>query len=401
MTDTTRLWREPERTGFSRVAPVPQAGFDPRADPTNWQTQPIPAVQTATTARPSQPPRPAGMYVMAAAGVVLVLYSYLVALWPVRHGFTPDVVLATREWLSFPLGVGADFGLFGIGLLLAAGGFWACDRLTRPGLGRGRLLWQVVARGYLPYVLACTLSYLLLLGNAEPFTEPRRPDPEPGTLPLNLLLAERLAGHDSLIGLGWAVAAAFLTAVLIALTAPLLTRSRWLALTGLAVQLVVISAVVLTAAAAGGWYHKLGELTTWCMFALVGQLAWVVRRHPGSGWPAGPIGVGCLAVFVAAEHGYQLLAEQWLPVTLLFVALVVLLAARAPAHGGKADSNRVVRWLGSRAYPAVLLACALGYPLVGGLYYAKLPFGFAVLIAIAVTLALAEAVHRLSVVIAR
>jgi len=393
MTDTTRLRPEPDRP------PIPQAwqpaGADPWAEAANWTTQPIPVVQDEP-----EPPRPAGMYVTAAVGAVLVLYSYLVALWPVRHGFTPDLVLAVREWVTFPLGIGADFGLFGVGLLLAAGGFWACSRLAEPG-GRGRLLWRVVALGYLPYLLASLISFVLLFGDAEPLTEPRRADPDGMTLPMNLLLVDRVTGQDALIGRGWGVTAAAFIAVLIAVTAPMLTGGRWLALGGLALQLVVIGLIALTGTDAGGWYHEFGQLVTWCLFGLVGQLAWIVRRHPGSGWAAAPLGVGCLVVIVAAERGYAAQAAQWLPLTFTFVALVTLLAVRACAHGGRVDRARLVRWLGSRAYPAALLACAIGYPLLGVLYHAKLPFGLAVVIALAVTLALAEAVHRLGAVIAR
>jgi hypothetical protein len=251
------------------------------------------------------------------------------------------------------------------------------------------LLWRVVALGYLPYLLAGLISFVLLFGDAEPLTEPRRADPDGMTLPMNLLLVDRVTGQDALIGLGWGVTAAAFTAVLIAVTAPMLTRGRWLALGGLALQLVVIGLTALTGTDAGGWYHEFG------------QLAWIVRRHPGSGWAAAPLGVGCLVVIVAAERGYAAQAAQWLPLTFTFVALVTLLAVRACAHGGRVDRARLVRWLGSRAYPAALLACAIGYPLLGVLYHAKLPFGLAVVIALAVTLALAEAVHRLGAVIAR
>ena len=43
------------------------------------------------------------------------------------------------------------------------------------------------------------------------------------------------------------------------LTAPMLTGGRWLALGGLALQLVVIGLIALTGTDAGGWYHEFGQ----------------------------------------------------------------------------------------------------------------------------------------------
>lgn len=382
-----------------------------------WTTQPIPVVP-AQVDEPA-PGKPAGMHLVAAIGLVLVIYSYLVGLWPVRHGFTPDVVLAGREWLNFPLGIGADFGLLGVGLLLAAGGFWACGQLTGDGLrlaapagsglrltglrgGGRRLAGLAVVRGYLPYALACTISWLLLLGRAQPLTSPRAVDPSAGTFPANLGMVDRLTGQDALLGLGWGVAVAGCTAVLFTATAALLTSGRWLALLGLAVQLAVVAGIALTAAGAGGWYHDLGLLLTWCVFPLLGQLVWVVHSHAGGGgWAAALIGVGCLALLVAAERSYTELGGMWLPLTWTYAALVVLLAARAAAHGGRADRGHVVRWLGSRAYLAGLFVCAIGYPLIGALYRVDVPFWVGLPLAVAVTLGIAEVVYRLTGALAR
>lgn len=354
-----------------------------------WLTQPIPAVVEPAPA----PPKPGGMHLVVALGVVLIGYSYLAALWPVRHGFTPDAVQLAREWLNFPLGIGDDFGLLGAGLLLVAGGFWAAGQLADDPR---RLAWLALVRGYLPYALACTISWLLLLGQAEPLTAPRHVDPTAGGYPANLLLVDRVLGEGALLGLGWGVAVAGCSAVLLAGTAALLTRGRWLALLGLAVQLAVVAAVSVTAAGTGGWYHELGRLLALVVFPLLGQLVWVARAHSGTGWAAAPIGVGCLAVLVAAERGYPELGGSWLALTLVYAVLVVLLVARADPRGG-----RVVRWLGSRGYPTALLVCAIGYPLLGALDRVDVPFWLALPLGVLATLLIAEIVHRLTGVLAR
>jgi hypothetical protein len=354
-----------------------------------WLTQPIPAVVEPAPA----PPKPGGMHLVVALGVVLIGYSYLAALWPVRHGFTPDAVQLAREWLNFPLGIGDDFGLLGAGLLLVAGGFWAAGQLADDPR---RLAWLALVRGYLPYALACTISWLLLLGQAEPLTAPRHVDPTAGGYPANLLLVDRVLGEGALLGLGWGVAVAGCSAVLLAGTAALLTRGRWLALLGLAVQLAVVAAVSVTAAGTGGWYHELGRLLALVVFPLLGQLVWVARAHSGTGWAAAPIGVGCLAVLVAAERGYSELGGSWLALTLVYAVLVVLLVARANPVGG-----RVVRWLGSRGYPTALLVCAIGYPLLGALDRVDVRFWLALPLGVLATLLIAEIVHRLTGVLAR
>lgn len=351
-------------------------------------TQPIPRITAAVRDRT----KPESVHLAAAIGVVLVGYSYLAALWPVRHGVTPDAVQLAREWLNFPLGVGDDFGVLGVGLLLAAGGFWAAGQLAD---ARGRLAWLALVRGYLPYALACTIAWLLLLGEAEPFTEPRHVDPTAGGYPANLLLIDRLTGDGALLGLGWAVVVAGCTAVLLGATAALLARGRWLALLGLAAQLAVVAVVSITAAGASGWYHELGLLLALCVFPLLGQLVWVARAHD-VGWAAAPIGVGCLAVLVAAERGYPELSRTWLPLTLVYTALVLLLVVRM-----KRPAGRVVRWLGTRAYAVALMVCAIGYPLLGALYRVDLPFGLALPLGLATTLGVAEVVYRITGVAAR
>lgn len=360
-----------------------------RRDPSDWETQPIPAV-------PSETPAPGGQHVVAALGVVLVLYGYLFGLGSVRHGPTPDLLLASREWLNFPLGLGADFGLLGVALLLAAGGFWAGSQLGERGLA-----WRAVIRGYLPYALTCTISLLLLLGGAAPLTVPREVEADAGGYALNLLLIDRLTGQDALVGLGWGVAVAGCTAVLLAITATLFTRGgRWLALGGLAAQLALVAVLSLTAAGTGGWYHELGLLLTWCVFPLLGLTVRTARARE-YGWAAAPVGVGCLTLLVAAERGYPEVAGQWLPLTWTYTALIVLLAAWAVAHGGRTDAARAVRWLASRAVAIALLVCAIGYPLLGGLDNAGLPLWLGLLLGLAATLGLAEVVHRLAGVLAR
>lgn len=353
-----------------------------------WLTQPIPRV----AAPPEPPPDPASMHRVAAIGLVLVGYSYLAALWPVRHGETPGVVLIVREWLNFPLGVGGDFGLLGIGLLLLAGGYWAAGMLT--GGHGGRLAWLAVARGYLPYALACTIGFLLLLGAAEPLTRPRRVDPTAGGYPTNLLLVDRLAGEGALVGVGWAVAVAGCFAVLLAITAVLLRRGPMAVWLGAVGQLAVVAAVNVTAAGAGGWYHQLGVLAGFCVFPLLGELVWLARSTR-AGWLAAPLCAGCLAVLIAAERTYPQLGVDWFPLTLVYTLLIALLAIK----GG--PPSRVTTWLGARAYAGSLLVCVIGYPLLSALHKVDVPFWLGLPLATAVTLLIADIVHRLTAVLAR
>lgn len=373
-------------------------------------TQRLPRVPAAAAGEPSAPPRPAtvdadpttepiprvdphpGAHLIAGIGGVLVLYSYLLALWPVQHGDTPGLVRVVREWLNASLGIGQDFGVLGIGLLLFAAGYVAAGHAA---FRRFALLGrQVLTRGYLPYVVAVAVGWLAVALRAQPLSEPTDVTASGSSWVAGLLLVDRFTGDGTPLALGWAVAAAAVFAAAFAATAVLLPR--WPVLTAF-LQLAAVGTVALTGTQVDGWYHELGTLATFAVLPVLGVLVWAVRDRR-SGWVAAPAGVAALAVYVVADRGYDDLTGWWYPLTLVYVVLIGLLCV---VRGQRLDRTRAVRWLGSRAYLTGLLACTVGYPLLGLLTDVGIPHAVALAPACVVTGVLADALHRTAAVVSR
>jgi peptidoglycan/LPS O-acetylase OafA/YrhL len=326
------------------------------------------------------PPTPGATPVRALA-VVLVGYSYLGALWAVRHGHPATwVVDMVREWLNGPLGLGEDFGFLGLALLLVLFGASLPARSVAEG-GRAALL-RLVARGYPPLACAVTVAAALLAMGAEPLTEPARAVPTARGYLANLVLVADLAdGHTNLVPLAWVVTVAAGYVGLVLATLPLLRRRPWLAVL---VQLAVAGAVL--AGAAG---HQLSVLASYLPLPILGELVWAARTRRLRPWLAGVLGLAAWSLLVLAGRLDEGLAQWWYPLATVYAVPLVMLLGRAEAlaRGG------LLRWLASRCYPLVLLVGVLGYPLLG-LCDGRLTAWLAYPAALLVTAGGAELCHR-------
>ncbi|WP_317496222.1 hypothetical protein [Haloechinothrix sp. LS1_15] len=324
-----------------------------------------------------------GLRLSLAFGAVLIGYSYLVGLWPSRHGTSPAVVVTIREWVNLPLGIGEDFGMLGIGLLLIAFGYHAPRSLCR--LGPARWGARLLVGGYLPYLLAVTLSWVLLLAGVRPLAD-EGAAAQPVTAYLStILLADRLTGDAALLQVGWVVAACALFAALLLATAFLL---RVMPLVALLAQLGVVATITVTAAGTSGWYAELGLLLVFLAYPLSGEVIWAARAGLIPGWAAVPLGAGCFALLVAGERAYPELAGWLYALTLVYAVIITLIAMmRLPAAG----SARITRWLATRSYALLLLTGAAGYPFLSVLAgSAGLPLAAALPAALAVTAGAAD-----------
>ncbi|MBA0127506.1 hypothetical protein H0B56_18330 [Haloechinothrix sp. YIM 98757] len=343
------------------------------------------AARRSGTAVSGSPVTVPGVRLTLALGIVLVGYSYLVALWPSRYQVTPRPVVLAREWLNFPLGIGEDFGMLGVALLLLSLGYTAADAVSR--LGTRRACATLLVRGYLPFAFAATLSWLLLLAGARPFT-----DGAPGQLSIsaylsNLALVDGLLGEQTLFGLGWVIVVGTLFCLLVLATAALLTR---VPLAATAVQLAVAVTAVVAGGTAGGWVAELGQLSVYLSFPLLGELIWTVRERGVPGWAAAPAGLGCLAVVIAGERIYPELAGWLYALTTVYAVLILLLSL---ARGAGPGRSTIVGWAADRTYPLFLLIGVVGYPILFA--FDDVAFAVALPLAVAGTVAAAEGLFRL------
>ncbi|GAB2991316.1 hypothetical protein LWP59_06480 [Amycolatopsis acidiphila] len=316
-----------------------------------------------------------GLRVVVAIAALLVLYSYLGALWLNRHGYSPASLVAVRDWLDKPTGIGEDFGVLGIAMLLLVAGFRVAQ-----GIPVRRMLVTVVP----VLVLAVTASAGALLLGADPYSSPQHAQVTPLAYLSNLFLVDRITGHPALVALSWPLAVAALSALLILATRRL---PPW---AGVVVQLVVLGDLVLFGASGPAPLHQLGLLAGFTPLCLLGEVLWHVRSGRVHGLVGGALGAVAFGVLVVTEQNYDEWHGRWYPVTALYALLIVLLAAPS---GRVAGETAVVRWLASRALWLIASGAVVGWTVLG-LGYQHLPLPLSAVAALLATVALAEAGYR-------
>jgi hypothetical protein len=271
--------------------------------------------------------------VARATGICLVVYSYLGGLWLDRHGQSFGLVDVVREWLNRPLGVGEDFGVLGLMLLLLASGYAA-----KPGLDLPRLV-RIAA----PVGVAAVLAGVLSLVHAEVLVEP---------LVWVVAIELVLWPFSAIRAPGWLVPLVLLLAVAVLL---LVGVSPGFAMPVVLFPLAVLGRV-LGDAGLPGWAKVLFGLGVW------GLLAWTEVVVPG-------------------------VAQWWYPLTALVAVLLFLVALRADDTVG---TRPAVRWLAERSRWLLVLTGVLGWAVLGlGLPF---PVGFPLAVA---AILLAAALPRL------
>ena len=301
--------------------------------------------------------RGAGLPVAVATALVMTTYSYLFAMWPSRNDSVPSAVALVRRWVNEPLGIGEDFGVLGISILLICGGYTVASATRRDG--PARVAGCLALRAAVPALVATLGSATTVLLGGSPLTRPATVEVSASDLAANVLLVDRVLGRPSLLELSWVLTAGALFCLFFAATRALGER---LPQAGDALGLVTALTIVLTAAGSGGWYHQLGLIVSFVPMACVGRSLADAGAGRAPAWSPVLAGTGTFVVLVAAERSYDELAGWWYPLTFVYAVLVVLLAL---AHGQRRAGNAPVRWLAGRGYQLLLFQGVIGYALVG------------------------------------
>jgi hypothetical protein len=283
---------------------------------------------------------PPGLRVVVAGAGVLVVYSYFV-LWLNRHGYSPGGLVLIRDWVDKPTGIGDDFGVLGLALLLLVAGFRAAQGIS------ARWLLLLV-----PAVVAC------------------------------VLLTDRLAGNPALTALIWASGVAAL-GVLLAVAGRALPP-----VISIPARLVLLGVLVL--AGISGPLHHLGLLAGFAPVVVLGDVLAQVRAKRLHGVVAGAFGVLAFGVLSLTDQRYAEWHGTWYPVTVLYAGLIALLAL---PYGQVPAGTAVVRWLASRALWLIGTAVLAGWAVLDALDQ-HLPVTAALVVALVATVVLAEVGHR-------
>ncbi|WP_367128916.1 hypothetical protein [Saccharothrix sp. HUAS TT1] len=364
-----------------------------------------------------------------ATGICLVVHSYLGGLWLDRHGERFVVFDEAREWLNRPLGIGEDFGVLGMMLLLLASGHAAVSarrgvgsRTPSPAMaggpgpvGSGRAVepssGQGVESGSGRAVEPGSGQAAGLgseqegepgSGQAAEFGSGRAA--ESGSEEAGESGSEREAGVRSV---GWrddvrrlvriavpVAVAALLTAVLLLLDVEVLVQPMALVL---GIELVIWLTGAL-AVRTNAWLVPLGQLLVVAGLLLAGGvsadfamplvlfplavLGQVIGRLPG--WAVALFGFGVWGLLAWTEHVHPGVAEWWYPLTALYAVLFYVITTRART------TTRAVRWLAGRARWLLVLTGTLGWAVLG----LGLPFPVGFLLGLGALALVAELTRR-------
>jgi len=287
-----------------------------------------------------------GLRVIVALSAVLVLYSYVGALWLNRHGYSPASLVTIRDWVNKPSGISDDFGVLGVSLLLMTAGF-------------------VVARGTpLRRMLTATLPALAVTAVVTAVAQ--------------------LLGGEPFLGLGWPVAIA------VPATALAFATRRLPPVAGLSIHLAVSGTLMFVGLHAPALLHEAGLLAGFAQLFVLGEMLWYVRAERLKPWAGSLVAVAAFAILLLTEHRYAEWYGFWYPVTALFALLLFLLALPS---GQIAGESALVRWLSSRAIWLIGAGCALGWTILG-LSHEHLPLVVSGAAAVLATGLAAEAGHR-------
>ncbi|NUT49701.1 MAG: hypothetical protein HOV94_20675 [Saccharothrix sp.] len=297
-----------------------------------------------------------GVRVVTAVAVCLLAYSYLVGLWPSRHGDASGFVVAVRGWVNRPTGLGEDFGFLGAALLLMSAGY------VLAGVDRWSVAVRLLRRVAVVVACAVVVGALLLFVGAEPLTDSAVITP---------------------------VAAAALSGLLSAVLRPVERGSPWLAVL---VRLEIACVLVM----AGGWsgapdlLRDLGLVAALVPLTAFGQVARLVREGRLAAAHGFWLGVLAAALLVVADDVTPELAGYWHPLGGVLALLVFLIAL---PRGAALAATRPVRWLSSRAVPLSVSVPVVGYATTGVLA-PGVPSPLALLVGVACAGLAAEGLHR-------
>ncbi|MFC3892747.1 hypothetical protein ACFOWZ_14805 [Lentzea rhizosphaerae] len=330
-----------------------------------------------------------GLAVLAAAGVVLVGYSYLFGLWTSRYQESPELLVVIRGWVNQTTGIGEDFGFLGVALLLLVAGYAISETASKL---TARQLVVRLGRTAAPVVVGAVLvSTVLVLLGATPLTDPANAELSFAAVVTNLLLLPRFFGQQSFLALDVPVTATVLFVLLILAVRPL----RRHPVIAMVVQLEIVGGLILL----GGWanesgsptaLHALGLIAGYLPLLLIGELAWSFRTGALNARFGVGFGFAGVVLLVVHDRLFPELGGWWHPLSAIYAVLFMLIALPRGAAIAVLDP---VRWLASRALPLFFSILVVGYAALG-LQRGWVPLVLAIQVALMLSGLCAEGAHR-------
>lgn len=324
--------------------------------------------------------RKSGVVLIRAVAAVLVLHGFLIGLWTTQHDVRLGYLDAVRHVLNRPLGIGEDFGMFAVMLLLTTGGYLAQLDRTAPR-------WQLV-RGYVPVGVSAVLAAIVAVTGLQIWTVPLAPGTGALEIAGNVTLVSQVVNEAQLL-----VPLAWFVLLLLAGTAAAAVINTY---RGLAMVVVPLGEIVLSAAVVAiAPDSRLAGAIVFFPLVAVGQAIALTERVRLKTWFVVAFGFLGVFVMVMLQTLKPEFARWWYPVP---AVLAMLLVGTGVVFSGdlaeRLAGSRAVCWLSDHAVWLALLQGVVGYALLD-LLNGPLPVSVALVVAVAATGAAASACHRL------
>ena len=322
-------------------------------------------------------------------GALLVVYSHIHVVWMnLDHGISSQVTDAISATFTSPFHlVGQDLGQLGVPFFFLASGFVITPLALRQGNARFAVNRFFRVYPLLAFVILLTAG-ALLLGLSVIETGPRG-----AVTPMNVLANMTLANfvlypQFVLLGVTWTLVVEVILYLLLMLLLPVFRRALWLAI---AIQLMLIQAVMMTRGEFGPSYAQFAFSMSLTTLPIIGQIIWAGYNKRIHGWVA----AGYIAVawwmFVWAQKNDVGHIEAGYPTAVTLAILLFLVGLFGESH---LRERRMWTFLSERTYSIYLMHGVTVFVVLDALY-GSIPLWIAMAIALAVTAGAVEVSYRL------
>ncbi|OLF18342.1 acyltransferase family protein [Actinophytocola xanthii] len=356
----------------------------------------VPANPFLPAPAPVEPPPPTpertrsgrrldGLDLLRALASCLVFYTHVASWYRLKQDPMPvsDVI---DRFVIGPLHLNKDLGFLGVALFLLVSGFVMAHVATKERVGEYGL--KRVLRIFPALFVAVVLAWVLV--NVGLYTIPGgQTSVGVGDLLANMFLLDFFSREfPVLVAVAWTLVPQLGIYAMIGALLVLFRRAPWVAI---AIQITACSVILsVTSTLTGLPAGAIRNIGAFGIAVVLGQVIWLVWARKAPLWAGMSLGLACWVVFAWGDGQGRARYDDAFPLTLGLAMLLVILAVLA---GRRVPRWRVVTYLSSRSYAVYLVHQTTSFTVLA-LLWPHLSSALAVPLAIGVTLAVAELLHR-------
>ncbi|MGH3794332.1 MAG: acyltransferase family protein [Pseudonocardiaceae bacterium] len=318
-----------------------------------------PPGDAATTENTGSPRR--GRFVVLemfrAVAASVVVYGHIVGLWLPSHHISTPVVGVIDRVFRIPLHLTQNFAHLGVVLFFLVSGFI----ITHTGVRQRHREFAVkrLLRIYPPLAVAVVLCTALITFGLQPLTTGQDATITPVTMLTNATLVNYLlVPQVVLIGVAWTLIIEMIFYGLTFLILPLLRRAVPAAI---ALELLLVWVVVLTARQGGAHWFLFAVSFSYLPVLLLGQIVWAVWSRRAPLWAGVALGITTWLLYVWAGSREMGRIDDAYELTAVIALLIFLIGLLAEP---RLRLSRPMAFLADRSYSIYLVHGLVAFPVM-------------------------------------